>query len=338
MRLSTRDSRILACAQMQTRAPLSAIASQAGCRPHIVARCLERLRREEVITPFTQINVYRLGLTDHAVFFSIAHATGQALQQLLRRVQRAPFVSWLQQLGGEYQYVLSVVAGSAAELEDSLEKIFWKSGVQCLRREIATRVDWVLYRHRYLYPGKCAVEELPNGGYLDHSPIDELDLRILAAVGEMPTLSFARLAQLLDLKPSTFDYRIHRLEKRGVIVGYGYYIDVTKLGMFPYYLLLFESGGGHVFKQELRSFCGSHPYISSCDHCLGSWSYELAVRVPNPLEVQTICQQLMDRFGRTIVEIRPLPVWSVLKFSPYPGQLKQPGTAKLLRAAAEGAA
>jgi hypothetical protein len=46
--------------------------------------------------------------------------------------------------------------------------------------------------------------------------------------------------------------------------------------------------------------------------------------VRNPLEVSTICQELMDRFGRTIVEIRPLPVWGVIKFSPYPVQLRQP--------------
>jgi Lrp/AsnC family transcriptional regulator, leucine-responsive regulatory protein len=70
--------------------------------------------------------------------------------------------------------------------------------------------------------------------------MNEKDLRILACLDENARQSNTQIAKKLKLSTDSIDYRIKKMEKEGVIKGYGAIIDLPKLGykLMRYYVSL----------------------------------------------------------------------------------------------------
>ncbi|MEM4634040.1 MAG: Lrp/AsnC family transcriptional regulator [Candidatus Anstonellaceae archaeon] len=60
--------------------------------------------------------------------------------------------------------------------------------------------------------------------------LDETDVKILSALRKNSRCSSRQLAHKLGIHPATVISRIKRLEKSGVIIGYGANLDLGKLG------------------------------------------------------------------------------------------------------------
>jgi len=60
--------------------------------------------------------------------------------------------------------------------------------------------------------------------------LDKTDVEILAALRQNSRLSFRQMARKLGIHPTTLISRVGRLEKSGVVLGYGANLDLGKLG------------------------------------------------------------------------------------------------------------
>ena len=60
--------------------------------------------------------------------------------------------------------------------------------------------------------------------------LDPIDVRILAALQKNGRMTNVQLARIVGLSPSACLERVKRLEQQGVIMGYGAYLDVDRLG------------------------------------------------------------------------------------------------------------
>ncbi len=64
-----------------------------------------------------------------------------------------------------------------------------------------------------------------------HRPIDDADLRLIAALRQHPRASLVQLAGAADMARGTVYSRLERLETEGVIAGYGPEIDAARAGL-----------------------------------------------------------------------------------------------------------
>ncbi len=62
--------------------------------------------------------------------------------------------------------------------------------------------------------------------------VDEISLKILEILRSQGRISFRKLAEQVNLSPSSLVERVHRMEEAGVIQGYGARVDLEKMG-FP---------------------------------------------------------------------------------------------------------
>jgi DNA-binding Lrp family transcriptional regulator len=60
--------------------------------------------------------------------------------------------------------------------------------------------------------------------------LDRMDVRILATLQKNGRMTNVELAQTVGLSPSACLERVRRLEKQRIIMGYGAYLDVDRLG------------------------------------------------------------------------------------------------------------
>lgn len=67
---------------------------------------------------------------------------------------------------------------------------------------------------------------------IDHMarPLDDTDRRLIVALDRDPHMSQVRLAEELGIARGTVASRLERLEREGVIVGYGPQLDATAAG------------------------------------------------------------------------------------------------------------
>jgi Lrp/AsnC family leucine-responsive transcriptional regulator len=66
---------------------------------------------------------------------------------------------------------------------------------------------------------------------VDQAPLDELDLRLLAALQGHARATFAELGVAVGLRPPAVHERVKRLEQRGFIRGYAARLDARRLGL-----------------------------------------------------------------------------------------------------------
>src|SRR3989338_2396396 len=69
-----------------------------------------------------------------------------------------------------------------------------------------------------------------NEGKEGKFSFDELDNKIVHLMQQNSRESFRKLASKLGVAPATLIERVRRLEKAGVIIGYGVAVDYSKLG------------------------------------------------------------------------------------------------------------
>jgi DNA-binding Lrp family transcriptional regulator len=78
------------------------------------------------------------------------------------------------------------------------------------------------------------------------SPIDDLDARLIAELRAHPRLGLLEISRRLGVARGTVQARLSKLERRGVVLGYGPEIDAAELGHAIQALVMLELTQGRL--------------------------------------------------------------------------------------------
>ncbi len=109
-----------------------------------------------------------------------------------------------------------------------------------------------------------------------------------------------KLAQKCNLSKDSIRYRIARLEKMGVIGGYGVFVDYTRLGYESYKLYL-RLNATFDEKKELRLFLEGRREVFATFESNGNWDVAVAVFAKSRAEYNNFENGLLSKFGSLIV-------------------------------------
>jgi Lrp/AsnC family transcriptional regulator, leucine-responsive regulatory protein len=110
--------------------------------------------------------------------------------------------------------------------------------------------------------------------------VDDIDLKLLAALQANARASNAELARLVELAPSTTLERVRRLEERGLIRGYRAILDPQGLGYHAQAVVMINLTGHQAksidsFEAQVRAL----PEVKLCLNVTGRYDYLLHVVV-----------------------------------------------------------
>lgn len=318
MRLSPRDRSVLLHAQMQAEQPVSALRRSCPFQEHSIRYALQQARRNELIQPRCFIDLCRLGYSQFEVFFSLSATSRETGGQFIDALLHSQQVSFLGELGGDYQYGVNICAKNLREVSDFFDSLSEQYGEIFLEKAMAARMALFFFGNKYLADQKREVEQLHYRVRGDRVEIDQVDQSILYALANSSFPSRRQLAKQLSMPLSTLEYRIKRLEERKVIVGYYYHVDPSMLGMQSYMLLVCVKGINRRLKESFFEFCKSHPNIVILIHCLGNWDFEVVIDVANSHDIIAVTQQLREELGIALHFIKVLPFFNYLKVAEYP--------------------
>lgn len=318
MKLSTRDREVIAAAQMQAGKPVSEIRKLCRYKEHSVRYSLQRALDQGLIVRRCFVNLNRLGFNQYELYFSLSAGKKESRAALIKSLGDLECVSWVGQLGGDFQYGLNLAARSIAEVSRLFSGLSEKFGALFQEKVFAERISFTYFGNKYLTAKPRAAAPMSYSASSDIYAIDATDRRILSEVTRVGEGSSRLLARKLSMPQTTVDYRLRKLEKSGVIVGYYFELQPRELGIQSYMLLVCMKTISEKTRKAFEQFCLQHPNVVIQIHCMGSWDFEVGVDAEDPMQVTGIVENLYDRFGAEISWVKTLPAFRNLKVAEYP--------------------
>jgi Lrp/AsnC family leucine-responsive transcriptional regulator len=117
--------------------------------------------------------------------------------------------------------------------------------------------------------------------------VEDLDQRILTLLASDGRMSFTDLGKATGLSTSAVHQRVKRLEQRGLITGYGAWIDYDRTGR-PLTAFISIRPIDPSQPDDSPDRLKEIPEIESCWSVAGDESYILKVRVASPVDLEAL--------------------------------------------------
>jgi len=126
--------------------------------------------------------------------------------------------------------------------------------------------------------------------------LDDRDIRILAILQREGRISKSALAKRLNLSNTPCWQRLQRMEKAGIITGYGAHVALEKLTEHIVVFVVVEIESHRAEDFDLfESAIRAEPEIAACWALSGGFDYVLQVVTRNINTYQRLIDRLLDR-------------------------------------------
>jgi len=129
------------------------------------------------------------------------------------------------------------------------------------------------------------------------------DKKILNLMEYNPRVTFRELAKACHLSKDTIKYRINRLEKDKIILGYTSFIDYKKLGHQSYKLYLKLNDSAEE-KEALKAYLRKQKNVFSIFESVGGWNLAIATFAKTHQQFNDIENHILEKFGSIITSRR----------------------------------
>ncbi len=315
MKLSNNEKRVLAGAELHADMDTKTLASRLDMGVNSVRYALRELQRWGTVTRVPFVNLYPLGFTDFVIFFSVSSKHGaDKVETGIKELESNPYVTWLAELGGQYQYGVAVFARDVAEFITFLS--YLSSVFKGMTIKKAVRMSKRFHRYNRTHFDPSVEKESLTFGAVDTSDVrfDKTDESILLAITQKPTFPVRYHAKQLGIPISTWHSRIRRLKERGIYPGDIYAIDTAELGYALYNLHIYTNGLNATLEKQLHTWADKHPNVVHFIECIASWDFEIGIEVASPEQMTDITRELYGTFGNDIAQIETIPMFRHRKY------------------------
>jgi DNA-binding Lrp family transcriptional regulator len=318
MKLSPKEKHLLATIELQAGTPIKEIERQTGMPEHAIRYLIKKLATAKLLGPKRPIiDMNLLGYAHYTFFFSLTSESHKVKQSFLRYLSRSPTITWMFELGGDFQYGATISVKHINSVTRFLHDVSQKFGNIFFEKVYSLQLSYNYFGRRYLTPHKLASQPIHFELHQRLEELDDSDKQILGAMANSDYTTLTQLSTELKIPLATLERRKQKLEQRGVIRGYFHWIEAGALGMLPYVLLIYMKGISPDFKRKLLEFSRREPQVVYFIECMGNWDFEIGIEVDSMKEVTNITQKLYDHFPEDMRTLKVIPILNYYKFKNY---------------------
>jgi DNA-binding Lrp family transcriptional regulator len=319
MELSSKDREILACAYFQADAPISLIAKQTGYREHVVRASLNKMLEAGIIARYAIINPYAFGFADYYISFSFSTQNAAARKRALEALQNAEEVTFLAEVGGQFQYGASIFVRQPIDVLRFFDKISGDVGSVLVDKKVSTVLSLTHFVPGYLSPKRAGTATLGFSSAIKPSPIDLIDHKILRGIVDNRHSSRSALARDIGIPATTLDYRLKTLSERGILVGTAYFLKTALLVNYhPFVIEISFAQHSEQLRAQVIKFCQKEGHVHYHADSIGQTDCEIAASFEHPHLINDFVEKLAATFKTQISSVRHYPILRRLKLQLYP--------------------
>lgn len=321
MKINDLSRKILVYCDLNADIAYTNIARALRCREYTVRRALDRILAEGYFTRRGSFNLFRMGLIEFNVYLTFDSQSLSSRERILRAIESSPGVKWLQELTSGYHALIGYLAPTAREVSTFIDALGAEHGSFILEKSVSTVASYHYFGRRYISPGarpfRC-IESIDTG---PTNTLDEIDWRLLKAMSDGNYLGAAQLSRKLKLPPSTIQFRIERLKKEGILLGFTYNLVHLPPQVNAFRVHIHTRGNGAKILGYLKKMAADDPSIVYVIKCLASWDYEVIYESFDHSAVLDLGRRLVETLGPALLRHDILPLARIRKGPefPFPG-------------------
>jgi len=294
--IDDKDMRILYHLDSDARISNSELAKKVGLSNEVTRYRLQRLQKDEIIKQYyTLIDVTKLGFTSFRVYIKIQTMTPKQEQEFIQYLRDRPDVGWFTFVQGQWDVVVVLWEKDIYEFEKFWLDLSERYGFFIERHWMSIFLQYVHLNKRFLLPKEGKLK-IYNVGQSKSEKIDSLDWKILKCLSEDARGSLLDLEKKLKQSYKVIAYRIKRLERKGIILGYRAFIDFTKIG-YNYYKVLFSLNNANLSRlSQLEKTIMEIPNAVYIDKTIGGADFEAEFQCRGGTELRLILENLRREF------------------------------------------
>ena len=315
--MDTKDKRLIYLLDKNSRDKESELAKQLVTSKQVVNYRIKRLLKKGVIKQFQSIlNLGKFGINVFAhVYFKLSHCDDKKEKEILNYLIKNKVVYYVGIVSGNFDICVTLLSSSIQKLEKDLNLIISKYSQELGDYVVSFRSRSIRLPKNYLSSNglKEKIEVEPLILDLKKENIKELDKKILKLLSNNSRLSFVEIGNLLGISFSTVREKVKAFERKKIILGYSILLNVEKIGMEIYRILVKTNNKSSTIEDSIFKFAFQHQNFVWVSKTFGMWDYELRVNVENHQKLRQIIKELRQLLGFSIDNIETLRILEDLK-------------------------
>ena len=311
-KLDTRDKRLLAELDNNSRMSLSELAKKLHLSREAVNYRIKRLQKEGYIRAFvTHIDYTKLGYDIYSLYFKFGTMKGKEEDEVITYLKKNPDTNWSAFVGGRFDFILEFPAKNVRNFKKKEEKIISKYPDVLVDHEVGINTHQQRLDRRYLYPIQSKIIEL------DEEPVevDKKDEKIIDILKLNSRTTSTEIGKQVGLPTSTVSNRIKELKRKGVILGFSIQLDTSKYDYHSFKAFIKMSTFSEKIDKMLKTFCETNPNVVYFVTSVGRWDYEVDIDAESHEQYRKILRQLKNLMGKTVTDIETLEIFRSYRFT-----------------------
>lgn len=273
--------------------------------PQLLKYSLRTLEKESMVSnPYTIFDYSYLGLILFRVYFKGGYIGEQDKSMILEKLSQNPYVSTIYELSGEFDLVIEMESPNPSRFNKELKKL--ANLIPTLDNyKIVLNLVSHIYPRTYLLSNQSSIlniqPEIIVGGDRAVENFKPEELKIMKIFLEHPKVRMTSLAKLAGLNVKTATAIFRNLQKRRIIRGFKYLIDVERLGVYKFRLILKLHNLSQEREAQLMDLLLKTKEVVQVNKTVGDWDLEVDVESLDKIKIRHFVTQLKESF-KDIIE------------------------------------
>jgi len=321
LKLDLKDNKILFNLDFKARQPNSELAKRVGLSKQGVDYKIQKLVENKIILGFYPIiNLPLLGYTYGRILLKLQNLTEEKEAQLLKELIENPKINWILRSEGNYDIIMAAWTNDLRGVKEISQDLLYKYGSFVKEKKESIGINVSHFQNRYILDIR-ETEEINTGEQKEIVQIDELDKNILKEICKNARMSLIELAKKLNVSAKVVAYRIKKLEKNNIILGYRPLINHNLLGWMHYKILFYLTNVTHEDFNKFKAFLKTDPRVIYIVDEIGVCDIDVEVMVKSIQDLFSFIKEIKFKFPRLIREYETLALVETLKVNYLPTDL-----------------
>ena len=292
------DRKILCELDMDCRMPLSRIAKKLRIGKNVAGYRIKNLEKTGVIKSYIcSVNLGTLGYNTYKIYFKL-NGERKAERQFVKSLQENSSVIHFLKTEGSYDYAVTIATRTVSDLDRFLTGVRNKFSGIIKEHYISILVYSRLFKlNKLLLDEKSEIKDRPHrySGEAGQAELDDKDKRILKEISQAANMPIVDIAKRTKLSLDTVKYRMKVL-RWSPIVYYRAFIDINKLGMYHYVIMLKTKNLTQSDEERLMTWCMFKKNVLYCTKRVGNFDFEINVAITDINDLNGFISQLKEEF------------------------------------------
>ncbi len=291
------DLRLLYELNWNCRQTHTALGKKLHISKQVVSYRIAQLEKNQIIQSYHALIDWRkLGYNSLRVYIKWHHISPEEEKKIYEDIKRDPFFMWTVKFEGEFDLGLYVWIKEVPEFSLKWFSFLAKYKKLILKYEIYESVNMVHYPMKVLIDNSKSEEKIL--GEETKVEYDNKDYDILKIFTGDASTSLVELARKIRLTPKAALYRLRKLEKNKIILGYNALIDTNKLGYRFYKIDFYLNDFSRI--KEMNEFAKQNKNIVYRMRTIGGPDFEVEAMVKDVTEMNRLVAEIRKRFSGCI--------------------------------------